>query len=148
MTTLPPSCADYLEILGPSVTWNPKGLSRPVQRLVYGFVPLHSWFQENENRLIPTEVQAVSRNWDLRNAKQETNHYTTLLDSRVFTFAIGSQQSVLFFAQFLERKFRRCSLCYRGSIQHGGKVKMNPSWPDSSSSYHRLKYSSTCRPCL
>jgi hypothetical protein len=29
-TTLPPSCADCLEILGASICWNPTGLSRPV----------------------------------------------------------------------------------------------------------------------
>ena len=28
LTTLPPSCADCLEILGPSTFWSPKGLSR------------------------------------------------------------------------------------------------------------------------
>jgi hypothetical protein len=31
MTTLPPSCADCLEILGASASWNPKGLSSPVK---------------------------------------------------------------------------------------------------------------------
>jgi hypothetical protein len=30
LTTLPPSCADCLEILGATTSWNPKGLSRPV----------------------------------------------------------------------------------------------------------------------
>jgi len=30
LTTLPPPCAEYLEILGTSTSWNPKGLSRPV----------------------------------------------------------------------------------------------------------------------
>ena len=87
----------------------------------------------------------MSRNGDLHNTKQKTNHYTTLLDSRMFA---GSQDSALFFAQFLERKVPQCSLRYRGSIQHGGKEKMNPSWPDSSSSYHRLNYSSTFTPCM
>jgi hypothetical protein len=31
LTTLPPSCADYLEILKASTSWGPRGLSRPVQ---------------------------------------------------------------------------------------------------------------------
>jgi hypothetical protein len=31
LTTLPPSCADCLEILGASTSWSAKGLSRPVQ---------------------------------------------------------------------------------------------------------------------
>jgi len=30
LTTLPPSCADCLEILGPSASWIPKGLYRAV----------------------------------------------------------------------------------------------------------------------
>jgi hypothetical protein len=34
LTTLPPSCADCLEILGASTSWSPKGLSRPVMRLL------------------------------------------------------------------------------------------------------------------
>jgi hypothetical protein len=29
LTTLPPSCAECLEILGASTSWSPKGLSRP-----------------------------------------------------------------------------------------------------------------------
>jgi hypothetical protein len=35
LTTLPPSCADYLEILEASTSWNTKDLSRPVQGLFY-----------------------------------------------------------------------------------------------------------------
>jgi hypothetical protein len=31
LTTLPPLCADWLNILGASTSWSPKGLSRPVQ---------------------------------------------------------------------------------------------------------------------
>jgi hypothetical protein len=31
LIVLPPSCADCLEILGISTSWNPKGLSRPVK---------------------------------------------------------------------------------------------------------------------
>jgi hypothetical protein len=31
LTTLPPSCADCLEILGASTSWSPKDLSRPAQ---------------------------------------------------------------------------------------------------------------------
>jgi hypothetical protein len=31
LTTLPPSCADCLEILGNSAFWIPKNLSRPFQ---------------------------------------------------------------------------------------------------------------------
>jgi len=34
-TALPLSCADCLEILGASTSWNPKGLSRSVQRLIF-----------------------------------------------------------------------------------------------------------------
>jgi hypothetical protein len=30
LTTLPPSCADCLEILGATTSWNPKSLTRPV----------------------------------------------------------------------------------------------------------------------
>jgi hypothetical protein len=30
LTSLPPLCADCLEILGVSTSWSPKGLSRPV----------------------------------------------------------------------------------------------------------------------
>ena len=33
--TLSPSCADCLEILGASTSWNPQGLSRPVMGLLY-----------------------------------------------------------------------------------------------------------------
>jgi hypothetical protein len=35
LTTLPPSCADCIEILGASTYWSPKGLSRPVMGLIY-----------------------------------------------------------------------------------------------------------------
>jgi len=35
LTTLPPSCADCLEILGASTFWILKGLSRPVMGLLY-----------------------------------------------------------------------------------------------------------------
>ena len=35
LTTLPPSCADCLEILGVSTSWSPKGQSRPVQGWLY-----------------------------------------------------------------------------------------------------------------
>jgi hypothetical protein len=34
LTTLPPSCADYREILWPSTSWSPKSLSRPVMGLL------------------------------------------------------------------------------------------------------------------
>jgi hypothetical protein len=34
LTTLPPSCADCLEIWGPQTSWNPQGLSRPVMGLL------------------------------------------------------------------------------------------------------------------
>ena len=37
LTTLPPLCADYLEILGASTCRSPKGLSRPVQGQLYVF---------------------------------------------------------------------------------------------------------------
>jgi len=29
--TLPPSCADCIDVLGASTSWNPKGLSRPAK---------------------------------------------------------------------------------------------------------------------
>jgi len=35
LTTLPPSCADSLEIMGASISWNPQDLSRPVMGLFY-----------------------------------------------------------------------------------------------------------------
>jgi hypothetical protein len=35
LTTLPPSSADCLEILGASTSWSPKGLSRPVKGYLY-----------------------------------------------------------------------------------------------------------------
>ena len=35
LTTLPPSCADCLEIWEPQTFWNPLGLSRPVMVLLY-----------------------------------------------------------------------------------------------------------------
>ena len=37
---LPPSCVDCLEILGPSISWSPQGLSRPVigQSLLFQFI--------------------------------------------------------------------------------------------------------------
>ena len=34
LQTLPSSCADCLEILGPSASWNPQSLSRPVMGLL------------------------------------------------------------------------------------------------------------------
>ena len=37
-TTLPPSCADSLKILGPSTSWSPEGLSRPVVGIALPFV--------------------------------------------------------------------------------------------------------------
>ena len=37
LTTLPPSCADCLRNLGPSTSWNPQGLPRPVKGLLYHF---------------------------------------------------------------------------------------------------------------
>ena len=38
LTTLPPSCADCLEIWGASTCWNPLGLSSPVMGLLYLFI--------------------------------------------------------------------------------------------------------------
>jgi len=35
LTTLPPLCADYLEILAASTSWSPKGLLRHVQGKLY-----------------------------------------------------------------------------------------------------------------
>jgi hypothetical protein len=37
LTTLLPWCADFLKILGASTSWNPRGLSRPVQGQVLAF---------------------------------------------------------------------------------------------------------------
>ena len=37
LTTLPSSCTDCLEILETSTSWDPKGLSRPLQGLLYPF---------------------------------------------------------------------------------------------------------------
>jgi hypothetical protein len=37
LTTLPPSCADCLQILGASTSWISTGLSRPVMGLFYLF---------------------------------------------------------------------------------------------------------------
>jgi hypothetical protein len=37
LTTLPPSCADCLEILEASTSWNPQGFFRPVMGLLYRF---------------------------------------------------------------------------------------------------------------
>jgi hypothetical protein len=42
LTTLPTSCADCLEILRASTSWNPKGLSRPVVGKLYLYFTL--WF--------------------------------------------------------------------------------------------------------
>ena len=35
LTTLPPSCADFLKILGASASYRPRGLSRPIQGYLY-----------------------------------------------------------------------------------------------------------------
>jgi hypothetical protein len=35
LTTLAPSCADCLDVLGASISWNPKGLSRLVEGQLY-----------------------------------------------------------------------------------------------------------------
>ena len=37
LTTLPPSCADCLEICGPSTSWYPQGLFRSAQGLLYRY---------------------------------------------------------------------------------------------------------------
>jgi len=42
LTTLAPSCADYLEILAVSTSWSLKGLSRPIMEELY--VYLHLFF--------------------------------------------------------------------------------------------------------
>jgi len=41
LTTLPPSCAECLEILEASTSLSPKSLSRPVQVLLYLFLLAH-----------------------------------------------------------------------------------------------------------
>ena len=38
LTTLPSLCADCIGNLGPSTSWNPQGLSRPVQGLLYMYL--------------------------------------------------------------------------------------------------------------
>ena len=38
LTTLPPTCADGLEILGSSTSWSPQGMSRPVVGLLFTFI--------------------------------------------------------------------------------------------------------------
>jgi hypothetical protein len=43
LTTLPPSCADCLEILGVPTSWNPKGLSRPVAGKLYLYCNWFCW---------------------------------------------------------------------------------------------------------
>jgi hypothetical protein len=40
LTTLPPSCADCLKILGASTSWNPQVLSRHVMGLLYLYLYL------------------------------------------------------------------------------------------------------------
>jgi hypothetical protein len=40
LTTLPPSCADCLEIPGASNSWNTRGLSRPVTEQLYPLITL------------------------------------------------------------------------------------------------------------
>jgi hypothetical protein len=59
LTILTPSCADYLEVLGASTSWNPKGLFRSVIRLLYRphYVTIHfkncqSYLGYYENTLI------------------------------------------------------------------------------------------------
>ena len=44
LTILPLSCTDCLEILEISTSWGPKGLSRPVQRLLYPFFRVLSMY--------------------------------------------------------------------------------------------------------
>ena len=41
LTTLPLSCADYLEIWEASTSWNPQGLSRPVMGLPYLYLHIY-----------------------------------------------------------------------------------------------------------
>jgi hypothetical protein len=41
LMTLPPSCADCLEILGASTSWSLKGLSQPVMGQVYFYLYLY-----------------------------------------------------------------------------------------------------------
>ena len=44
LTILPPSCADYLDILGASISCKPQGLSRPVMGDLYLYL-LHILFK-------------------------------------------------------------------------------------------------------
>jgi hypothetical protein len=41
LTTVPPSCADCLEILGALTSWSSKGMSRPVMGLLYRYLNLN-----------------------------------------------------------------------------------------------------------
>jgi hypothetical protein len=49
LTTLPPSCANFLEILGASTSWNPSDLSRPAMGLLYSYVKYPLFLSEFNN---------------------------------------------------------------------------------------------------
>jgi len=56
LTTLPPSCANCLEIWEPQLRGNPQGLTRPVMGLLYLFnilgPPSYMWSVVNRNLLM------------------------------------------------------------------------------------------------
>ena len=58
LTTLPPLYVDCLEILGASTSWNPKGLSRPVQGqlLKYVFIKNSQLYERVQYRTVSTVV--------------------------------------------------------------------------------------------
>jgi len=57
LTTLSPSCTDCLEILKASTSWGPKGLSRPVQGLLYPFFRVLFMFTDG---LAPQQISRGS----------------------------------------------------------------------------------------
>jgi hypothetical protein len=63
LTTLPPSCADCLEILGASTSWNPKGLSRPVMGYVYLFTTIRGILYNRLERLELVLGSLIRKNW-------------------------------------------------------------------------------------
>jgi hypothetical protein len=65
-TTLPTSCADCLEILEASTSWNPKGLSRPVEGLPYIF---HLWHTFNWKPMQNNLELTVTASRSNRNSK-------------------------------------------------------------------------------
>ena len=58
LPTLPPSCADCLE-MGASTCWNPQGLSRPVMGLLYLLSP--TWpISKNDTKTLGKNTKKIS----------------------------------------------------------------------------------------